>query len=111
MGKWAQYMKRGSAALAGILPAPVVGDFTMGTPTTSSVPVTRNTAPPTPATTVYWAALNSITGAVANTGSSASASFSVTGLSSGSTYNLIFSWGNAVNRLSDWGPKYFVTVA
>lgn len=107
MGKWAQYSKRGSALLFGSIPAPAIADFTIGSPTATTIPVTRVAPIPAGSTAMLWRATNNATGvlAAAYTGSP------ISGLVTATQYRVQAAWFNGSQQVSDSSPAVLVTTA
>lgn len=102
MGKWAQYQKRGGARITGNMSAPIAGNFTIGTVTTTTIPVNRVAAIPAPATQAGVLVVHNLSGAVAFENNAAGTPITATGLTSGVTYRVYAAWFANNVRLSDW---------
>lgn len=111
MGKWATYQKRGGSNIGGgglimlAAPGPSGGDWTIGAPTTTTIPTTRVAAIPSPATQMIFRAINNATGAVTQESGALNA------LVTGTTYRVAASWFSAAGRISDYSPATLVTTA
>lgn len=107
MGKWATYQKRGGSQTFGLLsaPGPSGGDWTIGAPTATTIPVTRVAAIPAPATQMIFRAINNATGLVI------AESGTLTGLVTATTYRVQSSWWNAAGRISEYSPATLVITA
>lgn len=107
MGKWSTYQKRGSAAFFGTMPAPADADWTVGTPTTTTIPCTRVAAVPGGATQMLWRAINNTTNVLA----AAFQASPVSGLTTGTQYRVQAAWFNGGVQVSDASPAKLATTA
>jgi hypothetical protein len=112
MGKWAQYRKRGTNVQQGSLAAPVAGQFTVGTPTTTTIPVTRVASIPLGADDMVARAIVAATGTIGATQAGAGGTnLTLTGLVSATAYRVYVAWFNGVVRVSDWSISTPATTA
>jgi hypothetical protein len=109
MGKWATYQKRGGSDQFGALPAPGPsgGDWTIGAPTTTTIPFTRVAVIPSGATQMLARAINNATGAIA----SAFSGSPISSLTTGTTYRVQTAWFNGAVQVSEASPSTLVTTA
>jgi hypothetical protein len=107
MGKFAQYLKRGSASQHGLMSGPIDADWTVGTPTATTIPLTRVAAIPAGATQMLWRAINAATGAL---GSPFNGS-PLSGLTTATQYKVQAAWFNGSIQVSDASPVKLVTTA
>lgn len=107
MGKWSTYQKRGGAVAFGSVaqPGPSGGDWTIGTPTTTTIPVTRVAALPASATGMNFRAINNTTGLVV------AESGTLTALTTGTIYRVAAAWWNGAIRVSEYSAATLVTTA
>lgn len=103
MGKHAQYLKRSSSKGLGQLPAPTLADFSIGSPTTTTIPTTRIAAIPPNATNMLWTAINNST----NLGIPATGVLS--GLAPLTPYRVLAAWYRGSTQVSDWSPATLVS--
>lgn len=107
MGKWATYQKRGGSEAYGQLaaPGPSGGDWTIGAPTTTTIPVTRVAPIPSGATGMNFRAISNATGLVI------AESGTLTGLTTATTYRVAAAWWNGAQRVSEYSAATLVTTA
>jgi len=109
MGKYAQYLKRGSSRSLGNVAPPLVADWSFTAAGGGGVTATRVSAPP-PGSTGIWVSY-SVTGALPWTAPVFAATTTTqSGLGVGVTALSHIAWGTSVARLSDWSANKSVVV-
>lgn len=104
MGKWAQYMKRGSAPAFGVMSAPVDADWTAVTGAAGVITVTRLAPVPTGATSMLFRAINNATNVVAHPFNP-----TLTGLAAATQFRVQSAWFNGSVQVSDASTAKLVT--
>lgn len=107
MGKWATYQKRGGSDAFGALPAPGPsgGDWTIGSPTTTTIPFTRVAVIPGGATQLLARAIKNSDGSLA----SAFSGTPISSLTTGTQYRVQTAWFNGAVQVSEASPSTLVT--
>jgi hypothetical protein len=111
MGHWAQSRRRGGAREFGLLPAPTDTDWTWGQsgPTTLLAHRTVDTPPPATAWRLRWRDVINIPWT--ETGATGSADITVTGRTTGHTYEGQVLWYGTAGALSPWSASKLHTLA
>lgn len=104
MGKFATYLKRGSAAGRYSLAPPEDAAWAIGTVTTTSIQGTLLGSFPPNATTFILRAIKDSDGSVAGTANSSGSSATVTGLTTGTLYRMQIAWrgGSPATQMSEY---------
>lgn len=113
MGKWASGRRRGSAPRQGIMAPPFAAEFSIGTPTATTVPVTRLASYQQPADGWQARAVLASNGTQAGVspGINGVGPTSIMGLTTATAYRIEATWYQGTTRISDWGPIGTATTA
>lgn len=106
MGKYAQYLKRGSAAQQGNNVAPATSNFTIGTTTSTTIPVNQaTTRPPGVDGFVARALLTSTGKFVAASPITSGTVATITGLVTATAYSVQIAWYSGSTQVSDYSAS------
>lgn len=104
MGKWASAKRVGSNVMAGRVPEPPAASFSIGSVTATTIQVNRSGAYPT-GVLAYQAMAVKVTapaGGVTLSPITNGSSINITGLTTGTQYNVYVAWGDNTSRISEW---------
>lgn len=107
MGKWATYQKRGGGSIFGQIAAPGASSYSVGTITTTTIPLTRVDPIPTGADSMVAQAWNVATGLPVL--SQTVGSGALNGLTTGTQYRFRVAWFRGAVQVSDWSPTAVAT--
>lgn len=102
MGKFATYQKRGGSGFMGPLTAPRAADFSVGTITTSAIPINRGIGFPGGADGAAVMDVKVSDGTPIVQAPTAATPIANSGLTTGTQYRVYVSWYNGTARVSDW---------
>lgn len=112
MGKFAQYLKRGTARQHGLQAAPLDADWSVGVTTATTIPSNRAVAIPGPADQWITRAIQNSTNLVSGVaGSGSGATNTVTGLVTATSYRVQAAWVLQGRVVSDWSNSKPATTA
>lgn len=111
MGKYAQYLKRGTARQFGIMAPPANADWSITGTTVSTITATRTANFPSGANQWVTRAIRVSTGLVSGvSGSGVGTTNTTTGLSTGVQYAVQAAWTLNAVQVSEWSDKQLTTL-